>query len=220
MRLRKLKYLIGEGIKSIWANRLMSLASVGVLVACMLLIGIAVAISFNVNKAMGEIQKQNVVMAYFKDRSWAVNEGLIVPDEAEDGTPSDSAEGEEAESEDAYKDLYFIHNDSEGEELCEEIKKLENVADAVYISGDEGLEKMLATMPKAQQEYFNEWLSEDNPLYGLYRFKKGFGGDFTEFVGEMDLVLNKPIYLFVEKGTSLFKDLRKTVYLIKNRDKK
>ena len=36
----------------------------------------------------------------------------------------------------------------------------------------------------------------------------------------MDLVLNKPIYLFVEKGTSLFKDLRKTVYLIKNRDKK
>ena len=63
-------------------------------------------------------------------------------------------------------------------------------------------------------------VSEDNPLYGLYRFKKGFGGDFTEFVGEMDLVLNKPIYLFVEKGTSLFKELRKTVYLIKNRDKK
>ena len=63
-------------------------------------------------------------------------------------------------------------------------------------------------------------LSEDNPLYGLYRFKKGFGGDFTEFVGEMDLVLNKPVYLFVEKGTSLFKDLRKTLYLIKNRNKK
>ena len=63
-------------------------------------------------------------------------------------------------------------------------------------------------------------VSEDNPLYGLYRFKKGFGGDFTEFVGEMDLVLNKPVYLFVEKGTGLFKELRKTVYLIKNRDKK
>ena len=63
-------------------------------------------------------------------------------------------------------------------------------------------------------------VSEDNPLYGLYRFKKGFGGDFTEFVGEMDLVLNKPIYLFMEKSTSLFKDLRKTVYLIKNRNKK
>ena len=63
-------------------------------------------------------------------------------------------------------------------------------------------------------------ISEDNPLYGLYRFKKGFGGDFTEFVGEMDLVLNKCIYVLLEKGTSLFKDLRKTVYLIKNRNKK
>ena len=36
----------------------------------------------------------------------------------------------------------------------------------------------------------------------------------------MDLVLNKPAYLFEEKATSLFKDLRKAVYLFKNRDKK
>ena len=26
-------------------------------------------------------------------------------------------------------------------------------------------------------------LSEDNPLYGLYRFKKGFSGDYTKFTG-------------------------------------
>ena len=63
-------------------------------------------------------------------------------------------------------------------------------------------------------------VSEDNPLYGLFRFKQGFGGTFTEFVGEMDLVLNKPLYLLIEKGTSVFKDLRKTAYLIKNRGKK
>ncbi|MBS3975763.1 MAG: peptidoglycan bridge formation glycyltransferase FemA/FemB family protein [Syntrophomonadaceae bacterium] len=31
-------------------------------------------------------------------------------------------------------------------------------------------------------------LTEDNPLYGLYRFKKGFNGEYTEFVGEYDLV--------------------------------
>ena len=63
-------------------------------------------------------------------------------------------------------------------------------------------------------------VSEDNPLYGLFRFKQGFGGDFTEFVGEEDLVLSPVIYWAVEHGTSVFKDLRKTVYLIKNRDKK
>lgn len=37
-------------------------------------------------------------------------------------------------------------------------------------------------------------LSEDNPLYGLYRFKKGFNGIFTEFVGEYDLVFSIPYY--------------------------
>lgn len=31
-------------------------------------------------------------------------------------------------------------------------------------------------------------LDESNPLYGLYRFKKGFGGEFTEFIGEWDQV--------------------------------
>ena len=62
-------------------------------------------------------------------------------------------------------------------------------------------------------------VSEDNPLYGLFRFKQGFGGDFTEFVGEMDLVLSPVIYWAVEHGTSVFKDLRKQVYLIRNRGK-
>ena len=62
-------------------------------------------------------------------------------------------------------------------------------------------------------------VSEDNPLYGLFRFKQGFGGDFTEFVGEMDLVLSPVIYWAVEHGTSVFKKLRKQVYLIRNRGK-
>ena len=62
-------------------------------------------------------------------------------------------------------------------------------------------------------------VSEDNPLYGLFRFKQGFGGDFTEFVGEMDLVLSPVIYFAVEHGTSVFKELRKKVYLIRNRGK-
>lgn len=35
-------------------------------------------------------------------------------------------------------------------------------------------------------------LDESSPLYGLYRFKKGFNGDFIEFMGETDLVI-KPV---------------------------
>lgn len=37
-------------------------------------------------------------------------------------------------------------------------------------------------------------LTEDNPLYGLYRFKKGFNGDYVEFVGEYDLVYSPFFY--------------------------
>lgn len=36
---------------------------------------------------------------------------------------------------------------------------------------------------------------QDDPLYGLYRFKKGFGAQFTEFIGEYDLVLSPFWYL-------------------------
>lgn len=37
-------------------------------------------------------------------------------------------------------------------------------------------------------------LDEANPLYGLYRFKKGFNGEFTEFVGEWDRVYAPVFY--------------------------
>lgn len=35
---------------------------------------------------------------------------------------------------------------------------------------------------------------EDNPVYGIHLFKKRLGGEYTEFIGEFDLVVNKPAY--------------------------
>jgi peptidoglycan pentaglycine glycine transferase (the first glycine) len=46
-----------------------------------------------------------------------------------------------------------------------------------------------------------------NSLYGLYRFKKGFNGDFIELMGEFDLILNKPAYEIFELGMRLRKTL-------------
>lgn len=51
-------------------------------------------------------------------------------------------------------------------------------------------------------------LSPENPLYGLYRFKKGFNGDFTEFCGEFDLILNRPVATFVDLGINVTKKIR------------
>lgn len=55
------------------------------------------------------------------------------------------------------------------------------------------------------------------PSYGLYKFKLGFGGDYVEFVGEMDLVLNKPVNWFINTAKPIFMDLRQKLYLLKNR---
>ncbi len=65
MNARSTRYLIGEGFKNVWVNRLMSLASIGVLVACMLIMGVAVALTENINSYLGVLQEQNVVMVYY-----------------------------------------------------------------------------------------------------------------------------------------------------------
>ena len=39
-------------------------------------------------------------------------------------------------------------------------------------------------------------LDEENPLYGLYRFKKGFNGVLTKFVGEWDFVY-RPVWYWL-----------------------
>lgn len=51
-------------------------------------------------------------------------------------------------------------------------------------------------------------VSEDNPLYGLYKFKKGFSGDFVEFIGECDLVLDKLIYKAFKEMFPKYKKVR------------
>lgn len=33
-----------------------------------------------------------------------------------------------------------------------------------------------------------------NPIYGIHNFKKRLGGEYCEFIGEYDLVVNKPMY--------------------------
>jgi peptidoglycan pentaglycine glycine transferase (the first glycine) len=61
-------------------------------------------------------------------------------------------------------------------------------------------------------------LSEDNPLYGLYRFKKGFNGEFTEFIGEFDRVYSGFWYAFWNNFEPVYQKLvRKLIALRKKR---
>ena len=51
--------------------------------------------------------------------------------------------------------------------------------------------------------------NKDDELYGLYDFKRGFGGNVEEYIGEFDLIINKPMYFFYKHGFSLYKKLKK-----------
>ncbi len=157
MKLGSLRYLLKEGVKNTWTNRLMTIASVGVLVACMVIIGLAVMISENINMAMGNLEKQNVVMAYMKDYSWArYGDVKLKGDKTEKPDkngirPSD----------------YIIHNEEEAKALCDEIRKIPNVADVTFVSSEEGLETATKVMDESQKKYFTFLEGEnENPLPG------------------------------------------------------
>ena len=61
------KYLVGEGFRNIWTNRLMSFASVGVLVCCLVLMGSAALVSVNISSLMSWLGDQNVVKVFLVD---------------------------------------------------------------------------------------------------------------------------------------------------------
>ena len=67
MKARSVKFLTASGLKNIWSHRLMSIASVGVLVACMLMMGIAVVLTFNIDNVVSTLEDQNVVLVFFDD---------------------------------------------------------------------------------------------------------------------------------------------------------
>lgn len=64
MKNRNVRYLTHEGIKNIGINRLMSVASIAVLMSCLVIIGFAVMLYLNIDSLMQHIGSQNIIMAF------------------------------------------------------------------------------------------------------------------------------------------------------------
>ena len=62
-----LRYLIKEGFRNTWTNRMMSIASICVLMSCLVLIGSASMIFLNMDSLLSRIEEENVIMVYIKD---------------------------------------------------------------------------------------------------------------------------------------------------------
>ena len=65
--MRGLGYLIKEGFKNIWNNRIMSIASICVLVSCLVLTGSAVLFTLNVDKVVKSVEGSNETTFYLAD---------------------------------------------------------------------------------------------------------------------------------------------------------
>lgn len=62
-----INYLTKEGVRNVWSNRLMSIASIAVLSSCLVLIGCAIMLFVNINSMLENVEDQNVIMAYLND---------------------------------------------------------------------------------------------------------------------------------------------------------
>jgi cell division transport system permease protein len=154
MKITSIRYLVGEGFKNIWVNRLMSIASIGVLMACMVIIGLATLITENVNKAIGNLEQQNVVIAYMKDYNWALLE-------AEIPTSEEGREG--ADENGILQSDYVIHSEEEAKALCDEIRKISNVADVEFITSEDGLKTVQQTL-NIDDADSDKLLDGENPI--------------------------------------------------------
>ena len=64
MSLHSLGYLFSEGLKSLWKNRTMSIASIGVLIACLLMTGVAGLLSLNLSTVMATVESNNSITVF------------------------------------------------------------------------------------------------------------------------------------------------------------
>lgn len=60
-------YLVKEGFRNVWSNRIMSIASICVLISCLVLTGSAALFSMNVTKMVDEVGESNETTVYIKD---------------------------------------------------------------------------------------------------------------------------------------------------------
>lgn len=151
MRASSFSYLSKQGVKSLWSNRMMTLASVGVLTACLLIVGFAVLLTENINNMVKFVEQQNEFKAFvytekaYNEMQTQKNEETIVPS-------YETKPGEENQW------LAVL------EKIEQEIKKIDNVSSVELVTKEEGIEEMKKQLGPEQASLLDDYKGEDNPL--------------------------------------------------------
>ena len=69
MRISTYKDLVGQGIKGVWRNKMMSFASFCILLVSLLLVGLTFLLAINLNKAIDSMEEKNEIVVIIKDET-------------------------------------------------------------------------------------------------------------------------------------------------------
>ncbi|MBR6101987.1 MAG: permease-like cell division protein FtsX [Ruminococcus sp.] len=67
MKISSMRYLIHQGFKGIWKNRMMSFASFCIMLVSLLMVGLSVLLALNINRIIGGIEDKSEVVVQIKD---------------------------------------------------------------------------------------------------------------------------------------------------------
>lgn len=176
MRFSSLSYLTRQGWKNMVNNRMMTVASVGILAACLFITGAAVLLGLNISNFATYLAGQNEIVVYLKD-------GVERPageSSAEDATAGETTEEAAAETESAPESTEADAESSEAVSTEETelvpvdidaavaiIESIDNVESYVYVSKDEALTEAMGWMGNYSD--LLEGYREDNPMPASFR---------------------------------------------------
>lgn len=67
--IERIRYFVREGFRSIWVNRMMSLASVLVLSICLVMLGTTMLSSLNIGRIISQLEAKNQIMVFLKSNA-------------------------------------------------------------------------------------------------------------------------------------------------------
>lgn len=141
--MRGFGYLVKEGFKNVWSNRIMSIASVCVLVSCLILTGAAELLSLNVEKVVDSVGQSNETTVYLKD-SVSELEAVYIGKDIE---KIDNVTSVRFYSKD---DAFETYREELGDELFERISEESNPLPDSYIVAMDDLSLYENTIKKIQ----------------------------------------------------------------------
>ena len=136
-------YLVKEGFKNVWSNRIMSIASVCVLVSCLVLTGAAALFSLNVSKLVDEVGESNETIVYIQ-QGYSQLEAVYVGKEIEKVDNVQSAEFYSKEK------AFEQYRSTLGDSLFARIEDRNPLPDSFIVVMDD-LSKYEETVAKIQQ---------------------------------------------------------------------